>query len=296
MTISQACATIHRKRLQRAYILLQSTILYEDTAQWEKAGTSLAAVRTLLPLLDVAPTSGVAVLSLYLSGVLHQGLGDSDAALQAYQVPELELQDYDARGPSNAETTIRILAAFNALLILKTNASSTAAISTLLARLNTYFPGSTPGTNDVRSAHVSNPYSSNAHLSAAHSLLLSALATRPISNTSNTTLSSILTTKSLLQRGLSSAKAAGNAQLIALCLALIARSFFAGIVGEQAVQAASAARSTAKVAGSRLWAAVATEASADVLRRSGRHDEAGAAAEAAQRLAVGLPAGVFDER
>lgn len=292
-TITHACATTHRKRLLHAHMHLHLTFLYADTAQWSQATASLSSLAALIPLLGATPPPTLHVLSTYLTGVIAQGTGVTEAALAAYRSPLLQLPPYSPRGPANVEITTRILAALNTLLILKSCTPSPTLPPTgpLLANLATYFPPSNP------TAPASpTPYSQNAHLSAAHSLILSIFASStstPQQTQTSPSSPSILATKSLLQRSLALSRQTNNALLLALSLAFIARSFFAGIVGDQAAQAAQAALSTSKAAGSRLWSAVAAGTCVEVAERSGRYEEARKMGDEGARWAGALPEGIL---
>ena len=202
---------------------------------------------------------------LYLEGVIHQGTGSLDDALSIFLSPSLSLPQPNKSATSQDHLNITILAALNALFIIRSRTHPPFDVALLINRLGPLC--------------AKNP---NKAILSAYNLVL---ATIPSADT-------IVRTKQCLQNSLQAAKACANNQLMCITLNLMSWKFFRGVVGQQAEKSARASQSLAQKGKDVLWMGVSAGLLGDTLEIQGRVDEAEAVRADGRRFAGALPEAV----
>lgn len=205
------------------------------------------------------------ISALYLEGIIYQGTGFLDEALSIFQDPCFSLPQPNKPPSSKHYLEISLLAALNALLILRSRSSNSAETATLIDRLGPLC--------------AENP---NKAIVSAYNLIL---ATAPSVDT-------IVRTKQCLQNALQAAKVCSNNQLMCMTLNLMSWKFFRGVVGQQAEKSARASQSLANKGQDTLWMSVSAGLLGDTLEIQGRTGEADAVRVEGSRVAGTLPQAV----
>lgn len=204
------------------------------------------------------------LLSAYLGGVIYQGTGNLDQALDIYQSDTCSLQNYRRTAQhSQIHLNIVLLSALNTILIIRT---PTHPKHDQLPSLLSF----------LESLCTRNPIR---QIQSAYHLLT---ATNPSSST-------ILLTKQALQSALQTAKQSENNQLMCMVLNLMSWKFFRGVVGEQSEKSAQASQRLAQKCMDALWMSVAAGVLGDTLEAAGRFEEAKKARESGEVTARGFP-------
>lgn len=271
--LSSTNRTNWRKTLE-CQLLLEQAFLLCARSEWEKAQTVINEVNSISILLQNQLPPDIHCLTQYLTGAIHQGTGDLTSALTIFLSADLSLPPNSPKTtPSNLRRDMALLAAMNAILIIRSPTHpSHALLPTILSKIDPYLSSSP-----------------SKHLLAARSLLISNLppSVHPLLTTE--TLSSTLLIKKHLSTALNIAKTIGNAQITAMTLSVMSDRFFKGVVGEQAEKSARAGQNMAYKSGMRLWMGVSGGMLAETLERQGKGAEAGRVWGTAVRLAGGMP-------
>lgn len=231
-------------------------------AEWDSARKSLALLKETGHRISLEPAEKVTQIIEYLAGVIDQGSGFLDSALQHFQAPELSLPPTVNRS-LNAQHDICILAALNSLLIIHSlSHPQHFRVNEMVTR--------------VEPLCLSHP---NKALVAAFYL----------TKASANNMESIVKTKQCIQLSLQAAKATANQQLLSMSMNLMTASFFTDIVGEQAEKSARAGRQLAKRCKDDLWVVVADGMLMSTLERHGKPEEARMARDEMLQLIGKLP-------
>ena len=198
----------------------------------------------------------------YLEGVINQGIGLLNNALNIFLSPLLSLPEPGKPAPSQNHLDISILAALNSLLIVRSHAHPPINTPHFINRLGPLCSG--------------NPSKA---ISSAYNLVL---ATVPSDDT-------IVHNKQCLQNSLQAAKACANNQLMCLILNFMSWKFFRGVVGQQAEKSARASHTLAQKGKDVLWMSVSAGLLADTLEIQGRADDAEAIRDDGRKYAATLP-------
>jgi hypothetical protein len=198
-----------------------------------------------------------------LSGVIQQGMGNSEAALKSFMDPSLALPLPAPNRVPEANSDLSILAAFNSLLIIRdpSHPLHSTAAQTVAALL--------PLTHN-------HP---NRSIVAAMHLIKSVVAPSGI----------LIDRKKSVQDALNNGRTANNNQIIAVTMSVMSSLFFKDIMGDQAQKSVQAARALAARANSELWGAVAYGAMATMATKQGNYKEAEQAKERIQATVSKLP-------
>lgn len=251
---------------------------YCSRGAWDLAAQTIADMeddsKRSFPRRDTTSNNTYWLVLKYLRGVVSQGQGELEQAMEHYSDTDLELSN-NAKMPL-AVKDVQTLAALNKVLILRSlpDASDRKEASALLTALE-------PHIRDHR----------NHSLHSCYNIIR---ATAPLSNTtpSNQGGPHIIKTKQYLQAALQAAQTNKNQQLLSVIMNVMSKMFFTDIVGDQAEKSTRAGRTLANKTRDSLWIAVADGMFARTLERAGRLDEAASATNEGLAARDALPAGV----
>ena len=238
-------------------------------ADWPGVHKRIDKLRSTAKHFEVSLAGPLGYLTLYLTGVYHQGIGDLDAALQIFQDEKFNLPPLASSNSTSADQIgrdIALLAALNTLWILQeAPRQDMTRNATLVARLE-----------PLCTNHA------NKDIETAFNLVQATVNTDPATP--------LYTIKSALKAALSGAQSTANTQFLCITLNVMCARFFANVVGAQAEKSALAASMQAKKGGNVLWRSVADGMLAQCYEVQGKHLEARATLEQAQQFAqIALP-------
>lgn len=199
----------------------------------------------------------------FLAGVIQQGLGNSEAALKHFENPSLALPPVTSNRVHEAETDLSILAAFNALLIIRD--PSHPRFSTASPTVAALLP--------LTHGHP------NRSIVAAMHLIKSVVAPSGI----------LIDRKKSVQDALNNGRSATNSQIVAVTMSVMSSLFFKDIMGDQAQKSVQAAQALAQRANSDLWRAVAFGAMDTMATKQAKYQDAQQAREMVQLTVAKLP-------
>ncbi|TLD32108.1 75k gamma secalin [Venturia nashicola] len=199
----------------------------------------------------------------FLAGVVQQGLGNSEAALKYFQDPSLALPAVTPNRVHEAKTDLSILAAFNALLIIRD--PSHPKFSTASLTVAALLP--------LTQGHP------NRSVVAAMHLIKSVVAPSGI----------LIDRKKSVQDALNNGRSAHNSQIVAVTMSVMSSMFFKDIMGDQAQKSVQAAQHLAQRANSDLWRAVAFGAMDTMATKQAKYQDAQQAREYLQTSVAKLP-------
>ncbi|KAE9978952.1 hypothetical protein EG328_001160 [Venturia inaequalis] len=199
----------------------------------------------------------------FLAGVIQQGLGNSEAALKYFQDPSLALPAMTPNRVHEAKTDLSILAAFNALLIIRD--PSHPKFSTASLTVAALLP--------LTQGHP------NRSIVAAMHLIKSVVAPSGI----------LIDRKKSVQDALNNGRTAHNSQIVAVTMSVMSSMFFKDIMGDQAKKSVQAAQHLAQRANSDLWRAVAFGAMDTMATKQAKYHDAQQAREYLQASVAKLP-------
>lgn len=247
---------------------LYLTFLHCGRGDWKTSQIYLDATIRASTKLQSELLEGHRRWTTFLSGVIQQGLGNSEAALKSFQAPSLALPSPAPNRVHEAKTDLSILAAFNTLLIIRE--PSHPLFSTAAATVAALLP--------LTHGHP------NRSIVAAMHLIKSVVAPSGM----------LIDRKKSVQDALNNGRMANNNQIIAVTMSVMSSLFFKDIMGDQAQKSVQAARALAIRANSELWGAVAYGAMATMATRQGNYKEAEVAKERVQVTVAKLPEKVRD--
>lgn len=248
-----------------AYLAFLSAV----SGDWPMVRQHLSKLEDATQEFRVSMDGVLRALVQYLKGVLSQGTGDLNAAIQFFENDMFDLSSKRPSHPSlseNLQRDIAILAVLNKLSILQVETKRNATLnSTILGAMK-------PLCED-------HP---NKEISTAYYLLLATIKQNP-----EATMFEI---KRHLRHALNGAQATANFQFTCITLNVMCSRFFTDNVGPQAEKSAQAALATATKTGNPLWKSVAEGMLGDCLSRQGRLAEGQERLQAARRQsAMALP-------
>ncbi|KAF1353582.1 cohesin loading factor [Delphinella strobiligena] len=229
-SLNSAQAQIERRTYFHQSMLLHLALIRCNRSDWLSAKQVLEPLALSLPRGTRQKSSDpMDMLTIYLTGLIHQGTGDLINALANYQCHALSLKP--GQKVAGALQELRLLAALNTILILQSDHSETPHVQSLLASLE--------------QPCLSHPDQSFA---AAYNLVA----------VSSTPGLPIIKTKNLLSTAMATAKRVANLHLICVTMNLMNATFFKDIVGEQAENSARVGQTLARKCANPLWCAVAS--------------------------------------
>ena len=235
---------------------------------FDETRSSLQTLKDHTILLPSEEAEQFEPVSLYLAAMLDQSQGNFNAAVEGYS-EAIKRCSSSQTGPAyQFHTSLRILSCLNSLLIAHSSQQNEALMTERLNWLKGIFE---PITSTSFNLIASNP-----HFQSAYNLIR---ATRSPDSGLHAGLVSdhnpvIRPTKIRLQECLAVAKKVGNWQIITMATCFMNATFFAGIIGERALEAAEMARECAKHVRSPIWKARAAGTLAIALERAGVTDKA----------------------
>ncbi|TVY50069.1 MAU2 chromatid cohesion factor-like protein [Lachnellula cervina] len=205
-------------------------------ADWEQVRRNIDELKSTAKAFNIPISGPLECLTMYLTGVHYQGVGDLDAALHIYQDKRFNLttpKTPNATSADQVERDFALLAALNILWILqdphRQNADNNTA---MIARLE-----------PICSKHQ------NRDIQTAFNLAMATVKTNPPAQ--------LFTIKKYLGAALAGAQATVNTQFLCITLNVMCNKFFSNVVGQQAEKSAQAASVQAQKSGNILWRSVA---------------------------------------
>lgn len=232
-------------------------------SDWAVVKQSVDHMRSTARYFDIPLSGPLECLTIYLTGVYHQGIGDLDIALHHFQNPMFDLSSAKSSNPtstSQVERDFSLLAALNILWILQDPKRQNPETNTsLIAKLEPF----------CAKHH-------NTDIQTAYNLVKATVNTIPPPQ--------LFTIKKYLGAALSGAQTTFNAQFLCITLNVMCSRFFSNVVGDQAEKSAKAASMHAQKSGSALWRSVADGMLARCYEVQGKKSEAQASMEQARKL------------
>ncbi|KAI9832514.1 MAG: hypothetical protein M1819_004303 [Sarea resinae] len=250
-----------RKRLA-CYLHLHLTLLLCARTDWTAASNSFKNLQEAVRDLGSEVPEPLHTMTMYITGVLHQGTGDTSAALNIFRHPSLALPETTCPF-FRLRRDIHILATLNTVfLVVDPSHPQHDLVETLLS--------------NIEPLCTSHP---NENIQSAFSLAKASA----LSNSSTVKL------KHYLQHAIRIAKKVANSQITCIVINFMAWKFFRGVVGEQAEKSARAGLALAKKDANSLWISVADGILAETLQVQSKTAEAQSVRTEAVRLAEGFP-------
>ncbi|KAL2139115.1 hypothetical protein VTI28DRAFT_5746 [Corynascus sepedonium] len=240
------------------YAHLLTGLQASTLSDWAKVKTCLVAVEQQNPKSEF-----LALLTLYLEGVFHQGTAALDKATEIWKNQQFKLDWNGAPKPSGSRivTELSILAALNRLWIMQDPVQADEAQTAELVDL-------------LRPICEDNP---DQEIRTVYNLVLSSIRMNPPP--------SINQVKRHIQQSLSGSQQTSNTQYLAIALNIMRARLFENVVGEQALKSARAGSAQARKSGNVLWMSVAEGMLAQSYEMQGALAEARTSHEAGVRLA-----------
>lgn len=232
-----------------SYILVLTGLNAATHCDWVKVQDCTVDLEKSVKEADDGP---LGVLALYLKGVLSQGTGELQEAMDIFEDAQFSLAT-DTKPSSNeghVKQEIALLAAMNRLLIMQ------------LDRLR-----NEPKINELveQLKHLCVSHT-NPEIRTAYSLVMAAINTQPPL--------SMHDIKMHIQQGLNGSTTSGNAQCLNIALNTMRYRLFENVVGDQALKSAKAGSTQAKKSGNILWMSVADGMLADTYEVQGQTAQA----------------------
>ncbi|TVY48017.1 MAU2 chromatid cohesion factor-like protein [Lachnellula occidentalis] len=205
-------------------------------ADWVQVRGNIDELKSTAKSFDIPISGPLECLTMYLTGVYYQGVGDLDAALHIYQDKRFNLpttKNPNATSADQVERDFSLLAALNTLWILQDpHRQNTDNNTAMIARLE-----------PICSKHQ------NTDIQTAFHLAMATVKTNPPAQ--------LFTIKKYLGAALAGAQATVNTQFLCITLNVMCNKFFSNVVGQQAEKSAQAASIQAERSGNILWRSVA---------------------------------------
>lgn len=242
-------ATAIRQRAWRTeaqvYLNVLLGLMMAGKCQWEVVKQIMMKLDTLI---TATTQPAVRLLSIYLSGVYHQGIGDLQRALQIFLDRRFAVPQ-KSTGVRAGQREMALLAGLNRLWIMQ-HPSCRNDVETLdlMEQLQPHCAGH--WNVDVRTAWHN---------------VVAALETDPPQQLSQQ--------KQHLQAALAGSRSSNNILATAVTLCIMRSRFFENVIGEQALKSARAASKQAQRSGNILWQSVADGMLAQSYEVQGQRDE-----------------------
>ncbi|KAK7416563.1 hypothetical protein QQZ08_011961 [Neonectria magnoliae] len=230
----------------QAYLNILLGLLAASHCQWETVKQFIVKLETLI---TPSTQSILRLLSIYLSGVYHQGTGDLQAALSVFRDPCFNISQRGT-GIKAAHREMALLAGLNRLWIMQ-HSSQRDDLETLdlIEELQ-----------PLCSMHP------NIDLRTAWHNVMAALVTDPPQQLNQR--------KQHIQAAMGGSRATNNVLGAAVTLAIMRSRLFENVIGEQALKSAMAAAKQAQRSGNTLWQSVADGMLAHSYEVQGQQEEA----------------------
>ncbi|KZF21311.1 hypothetical protein L228DRAFT_170253 [Xylona heveae TC161] len=249
----------------RCYTYLYLIFVLCARTDWRSAAASFKELKHSVKELGTPITEPLSSLIHYVTGLIHQGTGDTAAALAIFFGRSLALPALGS--PSYAiRRDMHILAMLNAVLIIRepSHPQHGALDSTLAA---------------LEPLCIQHP---SKNIQAAFNLI------RATASSENSTVK----LKHYLQLALQAARSISNTQITCIVLNFMSWKFFRGVVGEQAEKSAVVGQTLARKDDNSLWLSVADGILADTLRLQGKTQEADAVYSQSLQISKDFPPGL----
>lgn len=261
-----------------SYVLVLMGLNAATHCDWAKVQDCIKQLETPAAQANDGPLN---VLALYLKGVLRQGQGELNEALELFEDSRLALPAVSDGSPSSSSAVamassagpaaaaaaaananaasaneghlrqeVMLLAAMNRLMIMQLNRLRDEPKINMLVE-------------QLKQTCVNHP---NPEIKTAYSLVMAAITTEPPL--------SMHEIKSHIQQGLNGSTVSGNAQCLNIALNTMRYRLFENVVGEQALKSAKAGSTQAKKSGNILWMSVADGMLADTYEVQGQTAQA----------------------
>jgi hypothetical protein len=257
-------AKLHWRGTLVCYFYIYLVFCAAALTEWKAANDHLVNLDAAIRNLGVSADPILHQFLAYLTGVICQGSGDVEKALDMYQIEVLRLPSSPTPITTPDEQInhdLRILATLNSLWILQCEPSRDLSQNTV--KINALEP--------LCRNH------SNRNIQIIFGLVRATLDTDPA--TPN------LKVKEYLKLAFDGSKVTANIQTLSITLSIMCNKYFTGVVGEQAEKSAMAASIQAKKSKNILWQSVADSMFAAALETQGKRTEAQQVRAEASRLA-----------
>ncbi|KAF2146126.1 uncharacterized protein K452DRAFT_219688 [Aplosporella prunicola CBS 121167] len=259
VSVQGACERMEWHLLLDWHLRMHQAFLACNKSDWRSARSHIASLSNTIPQPFNEQRKSMERFVTYLNGVVEQGTGNIEAALEQFQL----LRNYRSTG-RDAQADLSILASMNSLLILR----------------DPRHPKHDQADDLLRSLEPQCLTHPSKSIISAFYLL------RAISHSKE---SSIIKMKQCIQQALHAAKSVSNNQLLCISMNYMTAMFFTNIIGEQAEKSAKAGRSLAKRAGNSLWTCVADGMLAGTYDKHGNVEGAAWTRHEAEQLIPTLP-------
>jgi tetratricopeptide (TPR) repeat protein len=263
-SLSSASTRASRHTAFGWYMRLHLALSQSTRGDWQSAQSSLRALRNGIEYFPADKEEDLRRYTSYLQGVVHQGLGNFDAALTSYRSNLLALPTTSPRSTSNPELDLQLLAALNTMSIISSPSHPEHhLVSGLIGQLEPYC--------------LSHPNKSL--VSAFHFVRAS----------SSSQQEGVIKLKENLTYALNGARSVFNTQLMCVAMSLMTASFFNNIAGDQAEKSGTTSKSLAHRWGNKMWISVADGLLANKLEMRGKLHEAQQVRAEAEACMKSLP-------
>ncbi|KAE8446148.1 hypothetical protein EG329_012521 [Mollisiaceae sp. DMI_Dod_QoI] len=245
----------------KCYFNIYMAFCSAGLTKWAKVKHCIDMIHKTAREFEIDLKGPLECLTLYLTGVYHQGVGNFDAALDIFRNDRFNLPSSKSTITSCAEQVerdIALLAALNTLWILqdkpRLDPSYNVVLMDRLGQLCENHP--------------------NKDIETAFHLIAATVNTNPPTE--------LFRIKGYLRAALNGAQTTGNTQFLCITLNVMCSRFFSGVVGDQAEKSAKAASVQAQKSGNVLWMSVADGMLAQCYEVQGKKAEAQVALEQAR--------------
>ncbi|KAL7913813.1 cohesin loading factor domain-containing protein [Trichoderma velutinum] len=231
----------------QAYLTVLLGLVAASHCQW---ATVKQMVQNLESFVSPSTQPTVRLLSIYLKGVYHQGIGSLQAALDVFLDDRFKVHQQGSTGIKAGQQEIALLAGLNRLWIMQhPSCRNDQETMDLIEQLQ---------------PHCNNH--SNIDLRTAWHNVMAALVTDPPQQLNQQ--------KQHIHAAMAGSKVTSNVLGAAVTLCIMRSRFFENVIGEQALKSARAAAKQAERSGNVLWQSVADGMLAQSYEVQGQRDEA----------------------
>lgn len=231
----------------QAYLTVLLGFVAASHCQWS---TVKQLLQNLENLVSPSTQPTVRLLSTYLKGVYHQGIGSLQAALDIFLDDRFKVQQQGNTGIKAGQQEVALLAGLNRLWIMQhPSCRNDQETRDLIEQLQ---------------PHCANH--SNIDLRTAYHNVMAALVTEPPQQLNQQ--------KQHIHAAMAGSKVTSNVLGAAVTLCIMRSRFFENVIGEQALKSARAAAKQAERSGNVLWQSVADGMLAQSYEVQGQREEA----------------------
>ena len=220
---------------------------------WSIAKEEFERLKTMAEALPLESNETIYLYTRYLDGVIHQGIGDTETALEIFSNSAFTLKAFKKSNVSTVQRSLSVLAALNVALIIHVlGHPRRAELAELISSLE-------PIAQQSQSINIRTAFR---------------FARAVLHDSQPEAGSALLKTKENLSQALKDAKRSANAQLLCFTLNFMADKFFRGVVSGQSVKSARSAVHFARRGKNDLWTSVANGLLAEVYETQGQSEDA----------------------